>query len=262
MMEDRMIRNLLTVMACAGAFALVGACSSSVEEKYPSVDSFCAAKADAECTNLAAGCGATVEACKSLRTDACKASAATAQGAGRNYKPANAEACISSVGATYSPKVVDPEKEVQTIDTCERVFAGSKAANTQCASNYECDGAQICDKTVCATKVDTAIGSACGDPGKVCSKGAFCAQQGPNKFCVAKKADGEICTPDSPCKEDLRCVGAGAGGGSCKPRVGITQKCDTDNDCATSAPYCEPSVKECRLKYQPGTKACKDLGGP
>lgn len=254
-----MIRNLLlTIMACGGAIV---ACSSSVEEKYASVDSFCSAKADAECTNLAASCAGTVESCKLLRVDACKSAGTTAQAAGRNYKAANAEACITKVSATYSPKVVDPEKEVELIDTCERVFAGSKPANTPCQSNYECDGTQVCDKTVCAAKSETAIGSACANPGQVCAKGAYCAQQGPNKFCVAKKAVGEICTPDSPCKEDLRCVGAGASGGNCQTRVAISQKCDSDNDCAASAPYCEPSVKECRLKYQPGTKACKDLGG-
>lgn len=254
-----MIRRMLTAMAFVGAYALV-ACSSSVEEKYPSVDSFCSAKADAECTNLAAGCAATTEACKSLRVDACKLSASTAQAAGRNYKATNAEACLTKVSATYSPKVVDPEKELDMMDTCERVFAGSKPANTACVTNYECDGAQICDKSFCSTKSETAIGSACGDPGRVCAKGAFCAPQGAAKFCVTKKAENEICTPDSPCKEDLRCVGA-AGSGSCKARVGIAQKCDTDGDCATTAPYCDPTAKECRLKFQPGTKACKDLGG-
>lgn len=257
-----MIRNLLTVMACAGAFALV-ACSSSVEEKYPSTDSFCAAKADAECNNLAiVPCGATVEACKSLRVDACKAAATTAQGAGRNYKSTSAEACITKVTAVYSPKVIDAEKETEALEACERVFAGSKAANAPCATNYECEGSQICDKTVCATKVDTAIGSACANPGQFCAKGSFCAQQGPNKFCVAKKAENEICTPDSPCKEDLRCVGAGASGGSCKPRVTVSGKCDTDNDCASSAPACEPVKKECRAKFERGTQACRDLGGP
>lgn len=257
-----MIRKTLTLtLACGGLFVALAACSSSdPEAKYPSSDSFCAAKAAAECKNLAvANCSSDETRCTSLRTDACKGAALSAQGAGRNYKPAAAETCINKVNEVYSPKIIDPEKEVQLVETCERVFGGTKAANTPCANDYECDGSQVCDKTVCATKVDTAVGSACGDPGKVCAKGAFCAQQGPNKFCVAKKAENETCAPDSPCKEDLRCVGAQAGSGSCKARVTAGNACDTDNDCVSTAPACD-AQKKCGLKYQPTSKACKDLG--
>lgn len=259
-----MIRNVLVLMACASAVAVAACSSDEPESKYSSSSAFCSAKADAECTNLALSCGASVEACKSKRSDACNLAATTAQAAGRNYKAANAETCINKTNEVYSPKTVDPEKEVDLVDVCERVFAGSKPANTPCQSNYECDGTMICDKTVCATKVDTAVGSACGDPGKVCSKGAYCAAQGPNKFCVAKKGENDICQTDSPCKEDLRCVGAGGGGtgGSCKPRVGVGEKCNSDGDCAASAPFCDASNQNtCRVKFQVGTKACKDFGG-
>lgn len=255
-----MIRNLLTVVALGGAVALV-ACSSSEEEKFSSSDAFCEAKAGAECDNLALSCGNSVDTCKRLRADACKSAGSQATATGRVYKAANAQGCIDAVNTAFSPKVVDPEKEQLANEACERVYSGTKAKNVQCANTYECDGTMVCDKTVCADKQLTPVGSACGDPGKVCDKGAYCQQQGPNKFCVAKKGLDEICTPDSPCKEDLRCVG-GASGGSCKPRVAAGGACNVDDDCAKEAPYCDPTGKTCRQKYQQGTTACKAFGNP
>lgn len=250
-----MIRNLLTLVACGGLVALVACSGSDEDEAFSTSSAFCTAKAEAECKNLAGTCGATEELCKPKRTDACNTAATAATGTGRAYRANAAQGCIDKVNAAFSPKVIDPAKETEANEACERVFGGTKAKNAACASTFECDGALVCDRGVCADKSATALGEACNNPGQVCAAGSYCQQQGQNKFCVEKKKVGEICTAEAPCKEDLRCVN------SCVARVASGGACDKDEECAAEAPYCDPAAKKCRPKYQAGTQACRDYGG-
>src|SRR4051812_45552155 len=129
-----MIRNILTLMVCTG-LAVLAACSSSEDEdKFASSDVFCASRADAECTNLAASCGATVEACKQKRVTACNSEASAAASKGRSYHSAAAQPCIEATNAVYAPKVVDPAQEKILADVCARVFTGAKKKNEACAN--------------------------------------------------------------------------------------------------------------------------------
>jgi len=248
-----MIRTILTIVACGGVIALA-ACSSSEEDAFSSSDAFCAAKADAECNNLAASCGTTVDTCKRVREDACKSAAARATGAGRAYRANAAQPCIDKVNEAFSAKVVDPKKEAESVDLCERVFGGTKAKNAACANTFECEGALVCDRDVCSDKKETQLGEPCNNPGQVCVAGAYCQQQGQNRFCVEKKKLDEICTAEAPCNESLRCVNR------CVALVAVGQPCDKDSDCAAEAPYCDGATKKCRIKYQAGTQACRDFG--
>ncbi|MBX3189951.1 MAG: hypothetical protein KF819_23190 [Labilithrix sp.] len=241
-------------MIAAGALvALFGGCSST-ESEFSTSDSFCTTKADTECKHLALSCGVGADACKSKRAQVCNAAAAAAGGQGRQYKPNSARPCIDKIDEIFKEKVILPEKEAEVVELCERVFSGSVAKNGPCETSLQCDGTMVCDKGVCADKAPTKLDEACNNPGQVCDKGTFCTLRGQSKFCVAKKAAGEICSAESPCVEDLRCVN------TCVARVTVGNKCDRDDECAPEAPYCDASKKTCLPKYQAGTSACRDYG--
>jgi hypothetical protein len=251
-----MLRKVLFVIASSGLLALLACSGDDESEKYPDATSFCAAKANEECTAQAALCGATVDACKTQLTNACTTEASAA-GGGRVYTASKAEACITKTHDLFNQKTFTSDQEKDWNDVCERVFAGSKAANAPCANAYECQGDMVCDKGVCANEVVKKIGEGCSNAGETCEKGAYCGEQGQLKFCLAKNAENDICNDQAPCKEDLRCAG------TCKPRMDIGQPCDFDSDCkeATTPPYCDTTTKKCAAKYTAGTQSCKQLGG-
>jgi hypothetical protein len=246
---------LLAVSFAGGVFVV--ACSTeATPDKYPTVDSFCAAKADAECAQVAAACGVTSDACKLRRTQACKDAAAAA--VGRNYTPSLAEDCITKTTAVYQDRVIDPVKEQAFDDACNRVFAGTKNKSDPCTGLYDCSGTLTCDtdKGFCADKTEKNLNDGCNNPGEVCAKGLFCQLRGTTRFCTAKKNQGEACAADSPCAETLRCVN------TCVPKAAAGEACNTNDDCATGA--CDTSTatnKKCIAKqYASETGSCKDFG--
>jgi len=249
-----MIRSL-TVTACLFLTGVVTlACSSDEADKFGSSDAFCAAKAEAECNNLAASCGATVEVCKQKRTSVCTSAAAAASGQGRSYRANAAQPCVDKVNEVYAAKAITSAQEKSVTEVCERVFGGVRTKNQACVNTFECEGSLICDLTVCTEKSDTKIGEACNNPGQRCQTDSYCQLQGVNKFCVAANKENETCAADSPCIESLRCVNR------CIPKVTVGNPCDEDSNCAEEAPYCDTALKKCRPKYQAGTAACRDYG--
>lgn len=250
-----MIRSLLTLALCGGAVALA-ACSSDVGERYPDVNAFCTAKAEAECNGIAAQCGATLDTCKQKLIPTCTADANTATTQGRRYNAAAAPACVDKTNALYGAKTIDPKKEAEQNDTCARVFAGQKAKNSPCTTAYECQGSMICDKGVCSDLVVKNQGEACNNPGEVCAAGSFCGQQGELKFCLPKKQKGELCTAELPCVETLYCLG------SCKDKIAPGEACGSDDECSATAPYCDPAGQRCTAKsYAAGSPTCQEVGG-
>lgn len=247
-------RNLLILMALGGVAALF-ACSSEDADKFGSSDSFCTSKAETECQLVGTPkCGVAAETCKQARISACKTAAATAAGAGGSYVSSAAQDCIDKIDEIYKG-TINPDTEAEAAKVCDRVFRGSKAVNTQCGSTVECEGSLICDAVikVCAEEQPTSLKSACGNPGQVCEKGSYCQPQGAAKFCVEKKKLNDICGVDNPCDDTLRCVN------HCQPRSTGGQACDTDNDCAPEAPFCD-TTKKCRPKYESTSAACKTYG--
>lgn len=251
-------RNLLTLMAFGGVVALVACTSSLSDDKFGSSDSFCSAKAEAECMQLAKKCGApTVEACKTKRTSTCNSAAGAATATGRGYRSSAAQACIDSINDTYKDNAanVTPDTEVASAKVCDRVFRGSKKERESCSNTFECEGSLICD-SVCATEQAAKQGEGCGNAGQVCEKGTYCQDQGGKKFCNPKNKEGDTCTSTSPCIETLRCVN------HCVAKVVIGQPCSTDDECSVDAPLCDQasSPKKCRIKYESTTAACKEFG--
>jgi hypothetical protein len=254
-----MIRSTVGTAFVVSIVAVAAACSTTeaAPDKYPSVDSFCAAKAKAECDAVAAACTVSSDTCTSARKNACATAAGVATGQGRTYRAANAQTCIDKATVLYADRVLDPTKEEAFYDACERVFSGSKKKSDPCSNAYDCEGSLVCDvdKGFCADKVTKKLKDPCNNPGDICDTGLFCQDQGGSKFCAAKGALGAACRiPEVPCVEDLRCNGT-----SCVALEAASQPCDTNDECVTH--FCN-ATKLCQAaQYASETGTCKDFGG-
>lgn len=250
-----MIPKTLTLVAGGALVALFACGGEDVGPKYPSAESFCSGYAEALCKGLAAGCGASEDSCKLRAESTCKTQGAATS---RQYRDTKAEACVDKTNEIFGKKSYSADEEKEQKDLCSRVFGGTVDKNGACQVDAECKDQLICDKGLCSEKVQKNLGEACNNPGDVCAKGAYCGDQGAVKFCIAKKASGDLCTAGAvPCLEDLRCVN------TCKPKLQPGEPCDTDDDCpSTTTPgYCDPLQKKCVPKYGLGTASCKDIGG-
>jgi hypothetical protein len=253
------MRSLFGLAAVAGAIVLLACGDDPPAAKYPSSDSFCAAKAAEECKAVGAICRVSDQVCTSARTEACKAAGAAAVGQGRAYDPTKAEQCIAKTTEVYKPRVIDPATETAFREACERVFAGSKKLSQPCSSLYDCEGTLVCDLekgSVCASKVDKKKDEPCNNPGDTCGEDLFCQQQpgGSVRFCKERIKLGESCKlPELPCQDDLRCTT------TCVPKVVSGQPCDTNDQCVTG--LCAPDRKCSVREYPTETGTCKDFGG-
>jgi hypothetical protein len=242
-----------------GGFAVISmaACSSTPDAvKYPSVDSFCSEKANQEC-QVAAKCAATMDSCVSARKAQCAsdAAAASSSGSSRQYRAANAQACVDKTHDSFSKDGTISPTDLKTLrETCGRVFTGSQKALQACVSDFDCEGSMICSKLLCAMPSSKSKGAGCASAGDQCEAGSFCNEAGAASVCLAKKASGESCSMTAPCLEDLRCNNV------CGPRFASGVACATDDDCASSAPYCDPAINnkcDAGLIFAPGAAACK-----
>jgi hypothetical protein len=246
--------GLMVGAALSGLF--VGACTTTAGDKYPTYDSMCDAKATEEC-QVASLCGASADACKTARKQVCLDAANTALQAGRKYTPSLAEGCVSATHDTYGAKIITPDLKTKMDDTCTRVYAGSVAKGGSCNSNYDCSGSAICDKQHCGDKVQKKSGDGCANPGEVCETGSFCQAQTGVSICVAREASGKPCNVNDLCLETLRC------NVTCIDRVGPSQACASNDDCTTTAPYCDPAAGNvCTpgLSFAFGAADCHDYG--
>lgn len=256
-----MLRLLGTVVFVTGVL-LVSACSSDEEEpvKYPTVDSFCDARAKAECDTIAAKCGAKVEACVAARKTKCQSFVSTAQVGTRTYQPKGGEGCVDKAKEVYGKSIITPTDTKELEETCQKAFRGTKEKLQACASAGDCSGDLICDKTVCADKAEKKTGEFCGNPGEVCDASSYCtAAAGGSLQCAAKKGKGDLCTAKDPCTDALRC------NNTCGERFASGEACASDGDCGTGAPFCDTyNGNKCSagIIAAPGTPVCKaEFGG-
>lgn len=249
-----MIRTTLTALGCA-AFVTLVACGDDVGEKYPSTESFCSALAEEECKAVAqVTCSTTVENCKTKRTASCQANASRAAGTGRSYRAGSAEGCINKTRDLLASRNIDPAKDADTYEACERVFAGSKEKTQTCANDYECTGSLVCSQGVCFDKTAKNKGEPCGNPGDTCAAGSYCDLKAAARFCVARPEANGICSADVPCVETLRCAG-----GVCLPKYKINEVCTTTDDCATGTTCTTVNnAKVCAATALPKNRTCKD----
>jgi hypothetical protein len=224
-----MIRRVLALMAFSGGIGIVACSSDAPADKYPSVDSFCTAKAEEECvtSKSADRCGVTADVCKGKRVAACQADASAA--AGRSYTPSLADACLAATHAVYADPVVDSGKFQTYEDACNKVFAGKAAKGAPCTGAYDCSGALVCDtlQHLCADKVQKSANDFCGNPGEVCPTDQYCKPNGSAHQCAPKLTSTQACDKDNPCVDALYC------NVTCVPKQQTTQPCASNDACST-----------------------------
>ncbi len=247
------VRHALVVLAFGGLFTVV-ACSSDAEgDKYPSVDSFCTAKAEEECKGGAGVCAVNEQTCKDARKQFCLNAANTATGIGRTYRAGNAEACLAKVAEVYKALPITAEKEAPLTDACERVFLGTKTKAQACTNTFECESSSlICDKGFCQERVEKNENDGCSNAGEVCKAGFACKQEGGQRFCKPRQTEGDICDGERLCLENLRC------NGQCVARRGSGDPCKAGDECLTG--FCSQEGK-CAVKLVTESGNCKDFGG-
>ena len=256
------IRQVVGVGAGVGVIAaLAVGCMAKKSPPYPDVTSFCNAKAQAEC-QIAMTCLIDPDTCATTRAADCNSDAmtATANGTGsRKYTQANAQACIDALDSAYGSgnttvSFMQLQGKGSITDVCERVFSGNSSMNQQCESSYDCTGDLICapvmpgsSSLVCAPSVTVAEGAFCATPGSTCATDSYCAlpSAGAAYQCVSAALESQPCDPVTmPCVSSDRCVPEGSGQ-ACEPRVKLGQACQSDDDCAPEAPYCDPYLGKC-----------------
>jgi len=229
-------------------------------------DQFCASKAEKECV-VTARCGtATPDACKMQRKAVCTAVANASKTAPRVFHPENVNSCLNTTNTVYTKaSAITPAELADMDDKCAYVFQGNAPATGNCAVKYDCMSmSNICDKGICANKVNKNKGDLCANPGEVCNIGAYCAQDPAHNnlfYCLAKAAQGMPCSAAVPCVENLRCDGVT---NSCQPRANATESCTTNDDCVSGASYCDPYIgNKCDtgLSFAGGAAACAAYGG-
>lgn len=256
-----MIRKALGLSFMVGVvsvFAFACGDDDPAGDKYPTIDSFCVAKAQLECAAGSVGvCGVPADTCKAKRKDACLA--ASAQTAGRAYAPAKAEACLNLVTDAYA-NPTNKAKYDAYVDACQRVFAGAKTKGQPCSGAYECSGSLICDleKTtpLCADKsAPISENSGCANSGDVCASGLYCDPASP-PLCRKKRQPGEGCGNTIPCVETAYCDGS-----TCQALAATGAGCTVDAQCAGN--FCNKDIgNKCAGRQFPSENGtCKDFGG-
>ncbi|MFO0735726.1 MAG: hypothetical protein U0270_07595 [Labilithrix sp.] len=262
-----MIRKVLGLTFMVGVVSMFAfACGdddAAAGDKYPTVDSFCTAKAKLECSAGSVGiCGVTNDACTAARKTACVTAGNAA--VGRSYTPAKAEACLNLVTNAYNAPN-DKAKYTAYIDTCEGVFSGTKTKGQPCSNKFDCAGTLYCDlekaTPLCADKsAPKNENDGCANSGDVCATGLFCDITA-TPLCHKQRGVGESCALKLPCVADGYCKLNGSTG-ACLALSANGTACSVDAECAGN--FCNKAINNgtCAGRQFPTeTGTCKDLGG-
>jgi hypothetical protein len=263
------MRNRLVTSLLAGALGLmVWACTVQATPPYPSVSSFCEAKAKAIC-QVSDLCAVDPNACQNNQATQCDADAKSALASGtRKYNTDNAPTCIDALKAAFgsSASVVKDAAWRALLDTCGRVFVGNANKNDPCTSDYDCANDLVCASAqpgstttslVCAAVVLRIAGDLCGLPGYECPADTYCATppQGPPAQCIPAAQAGQACTAAIPCVSTQTCSN-----GLCAPRAPNGVACSSSSDCGVDSPFCDPyagSICTIGLTFATAAADCK-----
>jgi len=242
-------------------FGLLAGCGGGGSSKPITESDFCSQKADAEC-QVTDRCGSTKDACKAERMAKCTEFASAAKASGKRFfVAANVGTCINLTTAAYAKTSgITPTDTAGIDDACNYVFQGDGEVQIDaCTVKYDCAGRVVCDKGFCANPTTSAVDTPCAGPGAVCAAGSYCAPNtAGNLVCIAKGTTGMPCSATMPCLETLRCAG------TCGERLPMNSACTSNDDCAATAPYCDPyagSVCFSGLFFAPNSSSCADFGG-
>jgi len=254
---------VLSGAAVTGALALLASTPScGGKETTVTTDEFCSQVAAAECERTSALCGVSAASCQAARKPICTGWVLATQSATRAFHQGKIDACISKIKAIYAKDSITPTDLAAKDDACNRVFSGDVENFKPCQVDYDCQDGYICSQNVCAKPLKKNANDQCSDFGSQCPVGFFCttAPGVPVKQCLPRKALMEPCVQTADCLEDLRCVN-----GACAARVGISTPCLSNDDCASSAPLCDPNLSppKCQvgLRFATGAVDCNPFGG-
>jgi len=238
------------------AAALASCCGGS--SKPLTIEDFCSQKAAKEC-QVTTKCVTKPDDCTTQRKQACMDWTATAMTDVRKFVPGNVGACVDKTNSVYSKSTITPADMADLDDTCNYVFQGSVAKTMPCTVKYDCKDKVLCDKGLCADKLDKGMDALCADPGAVCNSSQYCAMAMTVLKCTNKAGSGETCNDTTPCQDALRCLN-----GKCADRVGLGEACTSNDDCKPAAPFCDPYAgHKCDpgLSFAAGSNSCNDFGG-
>jgi hypothetical protein len=253
------MRKLVQAAAMAG---LLAGCGGGGSSKPLTETDFCNQKAEAEC-QVSDRCVTDKDACKADRMTVCTMFVADAKASGtRFFTEGNVSNCINKTKSVYAKTApITPTDMNDVSDACNYVFQGKAKVTEACTLKWDCaDKSHICDKMLCAPKVTKNSGDLCGNPGEICNTGSFCMMNGATYMCMARVASGMPCnTTMPPCLESLRCAA-----GTCADRVASAGSCSSNDDCISTAPFCDPYAgNKCDpgLSFAVGAPVCNDFGG-
>jgi hypothetical protein len=255
-------RKLARIAATFGAgLALLAGCGGGGSSAPITESEFCSQKAEAEC-QVTAQCLTDATACKSQRVAACMAFATQSKASGKRvFVPGNVGTCVNKTRSYYAKTTpITVADMTDMAEACNYVYQGDGEVNVDmCDVKYDCKDRVICDKGFCATS--KSVSSTCGNPGDVCPTGQFCTMNMSSVFvCMPKGSSGDTCNATTPCLENLRCGPAG----TCTDRVAMAMACTSNDDCVTTASYCDPYAgMRCGLglSFASGSASCADYGG-
>lgn len=267
-MSNGFLKSALVV----GLGALVGvvACGSDKDDgdKYPTLASFCSARAKAECTSsVIKNCSLdSVDSCQAKRASVC----INSKPSGAEYRPSAAEKCLSPVGKAFVDDKITPEEKQSIEVACASLWGGSQGAGTACQHDYECD---LDSKLLCVKKpgnsegfcnVPREVGPAadCSQPDMVCKVGYYCTPA--DKTCGELRRKGSECSPTTPCQDGLRClVEEGSATGTCVDKLGPNSECTVEKEYECASGICSLLLSEYKclnnLHLSPNEPTCSDF---
>lgn len=217
-----MVASVVGIAAC-------GAGSSGRSE-----EAFCSEYASVECSKVATFCSFSAASCEPVRVDACRAFAQRSKSGGRQYNPANTEACLAELRRGYATLPI-LATSLKAIDTaCSRVFEGMAQMGQTCTVDFDCRNGLICDKGRCGVEHVVGAGAGCANIGERCGMGEYCTNASGIYVCARRLDPGATCGPTLPCVETFRCRDI------CLPRLDVGMPCTADDDCISN--YCNPYV--------------------
>jgi hypothetical protein len=212
--------------------ALLLACACIVKNgpKYPDLNSFCNARATAECSpNVLLACAIpSASTCINKRQALCLSSVP----AGTVYNPSSAENCVNQVSSAYDDAKVTLAESTAIDAACLSVFDGPAGKDASCQSDLGCQVssglrcilAPGSSQGICEIPQAVQGGGSCSASNARCVTGFHC---GPTAHCDINAAVGEACGAQIPCGTDLQC----SSGGTCINKNVDGSMCSSADEC-------------------------------
>jgi hypothetical protein len=268
--EETMRTRYVTALVTGGFATIAFACSlSSSPPPDQSVSDFCADWAKAICQLSNGPCAFVETTCAAYQTTVCMQFVSSAQSGTREYSQSNGKACIDALNGAYgnSPSSISASTLLAVNATCSKVVIGNQAVNQPCTGDNDCTGSLVCvpvvgqSGSVCASAVTPKdAGDFCADPGDECQGDSYCAAQASGlPKCVPTPATNGPCSAAMPCGSADHCAN-----GTCQARGGSGAPCTSNDDCSTSAAYCDtypPAACTNGLTFARGSIDCNGIAG-